>query len=185
MSSHCIPVFEQVHHQPLQDLPVDKRRHQEPLWRENLQSGGNPRKTFSTDSSAVLESRQTIVLRGITCSMLPASLKKSLSFRAVELALRHKVSCAAGGGGVREVVEIGGAPHIERQIDGAPVPRFIEEIDEVPIPKEHGIADVFFACGDDGGPERSGTKLFTWSASLSATRSRLSTSRLSTVPCRG
>ena len=36
-----------VHHQPLQDLPVDKRRHQEPLWRENLQSGGNQRKTFS------------------------------------------------------------------------------------------------------------------------------------------
>ena len=38
----------QVHHQPLQDLPVDERRHQEPLWRETLQSGGNPRKTFST-----------------------------------------------------------------------------------------------------------------------------------------
>ena len=37
-----------VHHQPLQDLPVDKRRHQEPLLRENLQSGGKPRKTFST-----------------------------------------------------------------------------------------------------------------------------------------
>ena len=35
-----------VHHQPLQDLPVDKRRQK--LWRENLQSGGNPRKTFST-----------------------------------------------------------------------------------------------------------------------------------------
>ena len=42
-----------VHHQPLQDLPVDKRRHQEPLWRENLQSGGNPRKTFSTDCGHV------------------------------------------------------------------------------------------------------------------------------------
>ena len=41
----------QVHHQPLQDLPVDKRRHQEPLWREYLQSGGTPRKTFSTNSS--------------------------------------------------------------------------------------------------------------------------------------
>ena len=37
-----------VHHQPLQDLTVDKRRYQEPLSRENLQSGGNPRKTFST-----------------------------------------------------------------------------------------------------------------------------------------
>ena len=37
-----------VHHQPLQDLPVDKRRHQEPLWRENLQSGGKPRKRLST-----------------------------------------------------------------------------------------------------------------------------------------
>ena len=37
-----------VHHQPLRDLPVDKQRHQEPLWRENLQCGGNPRKTFST-----------------------------------------------------------------------------------------------------------------------------------------
>ena len=28
-----------VHHQPLQDLPVDKQRHKEPHWRENLQSG--------------------------------------------------------------------------------------------------------------------------------------------------
>ena len=37
-----------VHHQLLQDLRVDKQRHQEPLWRENLQSGGNPRTTFST-----------------------------------------------------------------------------------------------------------------------------------------
>ena len=37
-----------VHHEHLQALPVDKQRHQEPLWRENLQSGGNPRTTFST-----------------------------------------------------------------------------------------------------------------------------------------
>ena len=37
-----------VHHQPLHDLPVDKQRHQGPLWRENLQSGGSPRKTLST-----------------------------------------------------------------------------------------------------------------------------------------
>ena len=37
-----------VHHQHLQDLPVDKRRHQEPPWRENLQSGGSPCITSST-----------------------------------------------------------------------------------------------------------------------------------------
>ena len=37
-----------VHHQPLQDLPVDNLRHQESLWRENLQSGGNPRTTTPT-----------------------------------------------------------------------------------------------------------------------------------------
>ena len=38
-----------VHHQAhLQALPVEKQRHQEPLWRGNLQSGGNPRNTFST-----------------------------------------------------------------------------------------------------------------------------------------
>ena len=37
-----------VHHQLLQALPFEKQRHQEPLWRENLQSGGNPRKTFFT-----------------------------------------------------------------------------------------------------------------------------------------
>ena len=32
-----------VHRAHLQALPVDKLRHQESLWRENLQSGGNPR----------------------------------------------------------------------------------------------------------------------------------------------
>ena len=31
-----------------QTLPVDKQRHQESLWRENLQSGGNPGKTTPT-----------------------------------------------------------------------------------------------------------------------------------------
>ena len=35
-------------YQPLQDFPVDKQRHQAPLWRGNLQSGGNPRNTCST-----------------------------------------------------------------------------------------------------------------------------------------
>ena len=30
-----------IHHAHLQALPVDKLRHQESLWRENLQSGGN------------------------------------------------------------------------------------------------------------------------------------------------
>ena len=38
-----------VHHQAhLHALPVEKQRHQEPLWRENQQSAGNLRKTFST-----------------------------------------------------------------------------------------------------------------------------------------
>ena len=37
-----------VHHDHLQALPVDKQRHQESLWRENLQSGGNPRTTTHT-----------------------------------------------------------------------------------------------------------------------------------------
>ena len=32
-----------VHHAHLQALPVDKLRHQESLWRENLRSCGNPR----------------------------------------------------------------------------------------------------------------------------------------------
>ena len=37
-------------HQYIMNLssPVDKQRHQESLWRENLQSGGNPRSTPST-----------------------------------------------------------------------------------------------------------------------------------------
>ena len=35
-------------HQPLQALPVDKQRHQELPWCENLQSGGNPRTTTPT-----------------------------------------------------------------------------------------------------------------------------------------
>ena len=37
-----------VPHEHLQALPVDKQRHQESLWRENLQSGGNPRTTTPT-----------------------------------------------------------------------------------------------------------------------------------------
>ena len=40
-----------VHHKPPEDLPVDRQRHQESLWRENLQSGRNPRTTFSTCSA--------------------------------------------------------------------------------------------------------------------------------------
>ena len=42
------PHTQQVHHAHLQALLVDKQRHEESLWREDLQSGGNPRKTFST-----------------------------------------------------------------------------------------------------------------------------------------
>ena len=37
-----------VHHQPLQALPVEKQRYQEPLWRESRQSDGNLRNTSST-----------------------------------------------------------------------------------------------------------------------------------------
>ena len=37
-----------VRHQPLQERPFEKHRHQEPLWRENQQSGENLRNTFST-----------------------------------------------------------------------------------------------------------------------------------------
>ena len=37
------------HHELLQALPVDKLRHQESLWRENLRGGGNPRTTTPTD----------------------------------------------------------------------------------------------------------------------------------------
>ena len=36
------------HHELLQAPPDDKQRHQESLWRENLQSGGNPRTTTPT-----------------------------------------------------------------------------------------------------------------------------------------
>ena len=38
-----------VHQTHLQAFPVDKLRHQGSLWRENLQSDGNPRTTTSTD----------------------------------------------------------------------------------------------------------------------------------------
>ena len=42
------PLEEQpVPHEHLQAIPVDKQRHQESLWRENLQSGGNPRHDIS------------------------------------------------------------------------------------------------------------------------------------------
>ena len=43
-----------VHHQLLQALAVDKLRHQESLWRENLQSGGNPRTTTPPDFNDLL-----------------------------------------------------------------------------------------------------------------------------------
>ena len=39
-----------VHHARLQANPVDKRFHLESLWREDLQSGGNPRTTTPTHS---------------------------------------------------------------------------------------------------------------------------------------
>ena len=43
------PLQEQpAHHKHLQALPVAKQRHQESLWRENMQSGGNPRTTTPT-----------------------------------------------------------------------------------------------------------------------------------------
>ena len=38
-----------VHHAHLQAPSVDKLRHQESLWREDLQSGGNPRTTTPTE----------------------------------------------------------------------------------------------------------------------------------------
>ena len=37
-----------VHHEHLRALLVDKQRHQESLWRQDLQSGGNPRTTTPT-----------------------------------------------------------------------------------------------------------------------------------------
>ena len=40
-----------VHPAHLQAHPVDKRRHQESLWREDLQSGGNPRTTTPTETT--------------------------------------------------------------------------------------------------------------------------------------
>ena len=39
-----------AHHAHLQALPVDKQRQQESLWRENLQSAGNPRTTAPTET---------------------------------------------------------------------------------------------------------------------------------------
>ena len=49
-----------VHHQPLQEQPVEKQRYEEPLWRENQQGGGNPRKTFST---GYVHLQPTVILR--------------------------------------------------------------------------------------------------------------------------
>ena len=51
LGQHDLLREHRVHHQPLQERPVEKQRHQEPLWRENQQSGGNPRNTFSTFST--------------------------------------------------------------------------------------------------------------------------------------
>ena len=39
-----------VNHAHLQALSLDKQRHQESLWRENLQSGGNTRTTTPTET---------------------------------------------------------------------------------------------------------------------------------------
>ena len=42
------PHTQRVHHAHLQALLVDQQRHQEPLWHEDLQSGGNLRTTTPT-----------------------------------------------------------------------------------------------------------------------------------------
>ena len=42
-----------IHHAHLQALPVDKLRHQESLWREDLPSGGNPCTTTPTPNSRI------------------------------------------------------------------------------------------------------------------------------------
>ena len=43
-----------VHPAHLQAPSVDKLRHQESLWRENLQSGGNPRTATPTGAEPLL-----------------------------------------------------------------------------------------------------------------------------------
>ena len=58
-----------VHHAHLQALPVDKLRHQETLWRENLQSARNPRTTTPTETARKKESE-----------MKRASMNKSILF---------------------------------------------------------------------------------------------------------
>ena len=51
-SSPLDPITQQehsAHHAHLQALSVDKLRHEESHWREDLQSGGNPRTTTPTE----------------------------------------------------------------------------------------------------------------------------------------
>ena len=57
-----------VHHSHLRVLPVDKQRHQESLWREDLQSGGNPRGTTPTQSAGETDLRSERGTRRIELS---------------------------------------------------------------------------------------------------------------------
>ena len=56
-----------VHHAHLQALPADKLRHQDSLWRENLQSGGNPRTITSTRSAQRSEASLLTWTSTVTC----------------------------------------------------------------------------------------------------------------------
>ena len=61
-----------VHPAHLQAQSVDKLRHQESLWREDLQSGGNPRTTTPTEPVAYFHWRST--LRGLLGGLDPGKL---------------------------------------------------------------------------------------------------------------
>ena len=84
-----------VHHAHLQALPVDKLRHQESLWHENLQSGGNPPTTTPTDQEehqsclgVILQIQTRVDLKSLPSSAL-ASLIRHGHHSNDEPRLRH------------------------------------------------------------------------------------------------
>ena len=106
-----------AHHEHLQALPVDKQRHQESLWRENLQSAGNPRTTTPTGSATSLPWRnqdcktrffqvvaQTTQKNQRDFEKVPTLFEGSLLGREAEGRASH-MSCSTTDGSVKNRID--------------------------------------------------------------------------------
>ena len=86
-----------VHLAHLHALPVDKQRHQESLWRENLQSGGNPPTTTPTeDVMSTRSQKDKQAMKGVARSFgikhatIEAQVGHQIAFQKVRPKLRQR-----------------------------------------------------------------------------------------------